>query len=108
MVLRYVHAPVRESAPEPSGLAATAVVAAPRMEGAPSAPTTVAANLPIRSNGTVLMSRAVRPGGIVGGTRNTAARAPTVAAHPATGAAGAVAPRTGGTVGGWMVIPRRR
>ncbi|HEX4560502.1 MAG TPA: hypothetical protein VH113_01605 [Gemmatimonadales bacterium] len=108
MVLRYVHAPMRETAPEASGLAAAAVVAAPRLEGAPSAPTTVAANLPIRANGTMLMSRAVRPGATAGGARNTAARAPAVAAHPAAGAAGTVAPRTGGTVGGWMVIPRRR
>jgi len=109
MVLRYVHPPMRQAAPGAAGVVAAGVSAPPVVERAPSAPATVAANLPVRMSGPMLMSRAVAPSVALGGMRNTAPRAPAVAARPSTGAAATVTPRTGGgTVGGWMVMPRRR
>lgn len=106
MVLRYVHPPARPPATTPtSGVVATAVTAPPRVERVPSAPTTVAANLPVRASGTMLMSRAVSPSAAAGVTRGAAPRAPVVATRPAPAAMAAPAPRT---TSGWMVLPRRR
>ena len=111
LVMRYVHlpAPERREAPGASGAVASAS-ASPGVERTPSAPTTVAANLPIRVTGTMLMSRAVSPGAVAGAARSAAPRAPAAGARSSTGS---VAPRTGtvGTAGaarGWMVMPRRR
>src|SRR5690348_1831226 len=111
MVLRYVHPPTREAAAGSVGVVAAGVSAPPVVEHASPEPPTVAANLPIRMHGTMLMSRAVSPGAAVGAGRSQTPRAPAVAARPSAGAPGTVAPRTGGTagtVGAWMVLPRRR
>jgi hypothetical protein len=96
LVLRYVHAPVVvRSAPEPTNTPAPVAVASRAAPGG-----TVAASMPIRSGGVMLMSRAVpsrAAAPVTGAGPRTAARAPAVAA----------APRTGGTAGGWMFAPIR-
>ena len=106
LVLRYVHAPVVPRAapagPRVALVPAAAVGAPPR----PAAPVgTVAAALPVRIGGVMLMSRAVSPRAAAGVTRNSPQRPSPVAARSAPPPA---ASRTGGTVGGWIVIPRRR
>lgn len=106
LVLPYVHPP-RPERQRSDGAAATVapVTMAPPVERA--APATVAASMPIRSRGTMLMSRAVSPSAGAGVARSAAPRttAPSAAPRPTTGS---TAPRTGGTVGGWIVVPRRR
>lgn len=106
LVLRYVHPPRPERlAPAGETAAVAPASMAPPVERATA--TTVAASMPIRARGTMLMSRTVSPSAAGGVARSVPLRAtaPSVAARPTTGPA---APRTGGTVGGWMVMPRRR
>src|SRR5690348_14103321 len=102
LILPYVHPP-RPERQGPEGATATVAPAAMAPPVERAAPATVAAIMPIRSRGTMLMSRAVSPSAGAGVTRSAPPRttAPGVAARPP-------APRTGGTVGGWMVMPRRR
>lgn len=106
LILPYVHPP----RPELQGSEEATATVAPASMAPPverTTPTTVAASMPIRSRGTMLMSRAVSPSAGAGVTRRAPPRttAPGVASRPTTGS---TAPRTGGTVGGWMVMPRRR
>lgn len=105
LLLPYVHPPRPERPVSPVALAPASV--APPVERAPVTGATVAASMPIRVRGTMLMSRAVSPTVPAGVPRNAAPRAPAprAATRPVTGAA---APRTSGTVGAWMVVPRRR
>jgi len=105
LLLPYVHPPRPERPASPAALAPAAVT--PPVERAPEVATTVAASMPIRGRGTMLMSRAASPSAQVGVSRSAAPRAaaPSVATRPATSS---TAPRTGGTVGAWMVVPRRR
>jgi hypothetical protein len=88
LVLRYVRPPVVTPAPEVPGasLAPAAALSRPAPVG------TVAAAMPMRTGGLMLMSRA-------GPSRATA---PVTRAAPRT-----AVPQTHGTTGGWMVAPVR-